>query len=139
MQDAASSRAEAERRALATLASLPAGAVSASPARIRLAEVAARALARDGRWSELLAVTGGETPTAAPETSEILVRIRGLALRQVGGGEDLELPVWGDVLLNAPDRLKTLIKRLRRAIDPLGNWIVSERGVGYALRPPEAE
>ena len=88
VQDAASSRAEAERRALATLASLPAGAVSASPARIRLAEVAARALARDGRWSELLAVTGGETPTAAQETSEILVRMRALALRQVGRGEE---------------------------------------------------
>ena len=58
---------------------------------------------------------------------------------QVVRGEDLELAVWGDVLVNDPDRLKTLIKRLRRAIDPLGNWIVSERGVGYALRPPEAE
>ena len=58
---------------------------------------------------------------------------------QVVRGEDLELAVWGDVLVNDPDRLKTLIKRLRRAIDPLGNWIVSERGVGYALRPPEDE
>ena len=52
-------------------------------------------------------------------------------------GEDLEMTVWGDVLVDDPDRLKTLIKRLRRAVDPLGNWIVSERGVGYALRPPE--
>lgn len=56
---------------------------------------------------------------------------------QVVRGEDLELAVWGDVLLDDPDRLKTLIKRLRRAVDPLGNWIVSERGVGYALRAPE--
>ena len=56
---------------------------------------------------------------------------------QVVRGEDLELAVWGDVLVDDPDRLKTLIKRLRRAVDPLGNWIVSERGVGYALRPPE--
>ncbi|HOU39694.1 MAG TPA: winged helix-turn-helix domain-containing protein [Promineifilum sp.] len=55
---------------------------------------------------------------------------------QVVRGEDLELAVWGDVLVDDPDRLKTLIKRLRRAVDPLGNWIVSERGVGYALRPP---
>ena len=51
-------------------------------------------------------------------------------------GEDLELAVWGDVLVDDPDRLKTLIKRLRRAVDPFGNWIVSERGVGYALRTP---
>ncbi len=56
---------------------------------------------------------------------------------QVVRGEDLEMTVWGDVLVDDPDRLKTLIKRLRRAVDPLGNWIVSERGVGYALRPPE--
>ncbi len=56
---------------------------------------------------------------------------------QVVKGEDLELAVWGDVLVDDPDRLKTLIKRLRRAVDPFGNWIVSERGVGYALRPPE--
>ncbi|MFQ5398452.1 MAG: winged helix-turn-helix domain-containing protein [Anaerolineae bacterium] len=51
-------------------------------------------------------------------------------------GDELETAVWGDVLLNDPDRLKTLIKRLRRAIAPFDNWIVSERGVGYALRPP---
>lgn len=56
---------------------------------------------------------------------------------QVVRGEDLEMAVWGDVLVDDPDRLKTLIKRLRRAIDPLGDWIISERGVGYALRPPE--
>jgi hypothetical protein len=56
---------------------------------------------------------------------------------QVVRGEDLELAVWGDALVDDPDRLKTLIKRLRRAVEPFGNWIVSERGVGYALRPPE--
>lgn len=56
---------------------------------------------------------------------------------QVVRGEDLEMAVWGDVLVDDPDRLKTLIKRLRRAVDPFGNWIVSERGVGYTLRPPE--
>lgn len=57
---------------------------------------------------------------------------------QVVHGEDLETAVWGEVLVDDPDRLKTLIKRLRRAILPYDNWIVSERGVGYALRPPEA-
>lgn len=51
-------------------------------------------------------------------------------------GDELETAVWGDVLLNDPDRLKTLIKRLRRAVAPYDNWIVSERGVGYTLRPP---
>ncbi|MCA9960909.1 MAG: winged helix-turn-helix domain-containing protein [Chloroflexota bacterium] len=56
---------------------------------------------------------------------------------QVVHGDDLEMAVWGDALVDDPDRLKTLIKRLRRAIDPYGNWIISERGVGYALRPPD--
>ncbi|MBW7958757.1 MAG: winged helix-turn-helix domain-containing protein [Anaerolineae bacterium] len=56
---------------------------------------------------------------------------------QVVRGEDLEMTVWGDVLVDDPDRLKTLIKRLRKAVEPYGNWIVSERGVGYALRTPE--
>lgn len=56
---------------------------------------------------------------------------------QVVHGDDLETAVWGEVLVDDPDRLKTLIKRLRRAIVPYDSWIVSERGVGYALRPPE--
>lgn len=56
---------------------------------------------------------------------------------QVVHGDDLETAVWGDVLVDDPDRLKTLIKRLRRAVNPYDNWIISERGVGYALRAPE--
>jgi DNA-binding response OmpR family regulator len=55
---------------------------------------------------------------------------------QVVHGDELEKSVWGEVLIDDPDRLKTLIKRLRRAIVPYDNWIVSERGVGYALRQP---
>lgn len=58
---------------------------------------------------------------------------------QVVRGEDLEIAVWGNALVDDPDRLKTLMKRLRRAVDPFSNWIVSERGVGYTLRPPEQE
>lgn len=57
---------------------------------------------------------------------------------QVVHGDDLETAVWGDVLVDDPDRLKTLIKRLRRAIVPFDTWIISERGVGYALRPPDS-
>ncbi|MCA9969543.1 MAG: winged helix-turn-helix domain-containing protein [Anaerolineales bacterium] len=56
---------------------------------------------------------------------------------QVVHGNDLEMAVWGDALVDDPDRLKTLIKRLRRAIDPYDNWIISERGVGYTLRSPD--
>ncbi len=67
---------------------------------------------------------------------DLLVRL-GRQSGQVVAGEDLEAAVWGDALVDDPDRLKTLIKRLRRAIEPFNNWIVSERGVGYALREPE--
>lgn len=55
---------------------------------------------------------------------------------QVVDADDLEKAVWGEALLDDPDRLKTLIKRLRKAIEPWQGWIVSERGVGYVLRAP---
>jgi hypothetical protein len=55
---------------------------------------------------------------------------------QVVASDDLETVVWGEALVDDPDRLKTMIKRLRRAVEPYDNWIVSERGVGYALRSP---
>lgn len=66
----------------------------------------------------------------------LLVRL-GKQPGQVVRGEELEVAVWGDALLDDPDRLKTLIKRLRRAIEPYSKWITSERGVGYSLREPE--
>jgi hypothetical protein len=68
---------------------------------------------------------------------DLLSRL-GRQVGQVVTGSELEIAVWGDALLDDPDRLKTLIKRLRRAIDPYDKWIVSERGVGYALREPQS-
>jgi hypothetical protein len=56
---------------------------------------------------------------------------------QVVHGDDLELAVWGEIRSEEPDRLKTLIKRLRRAVVPHDGWIISERGIGYALRSPD--
>jgi hypothetical protein len=67
---------------------------------------------------------------------DLLVRLS-QQVGQVVPAEQLEIAVWGDALVDDPDRLKTLIKRLRRAIEPYSNWIVSERGVGYSLREPE--
>lgn len=55
---------------------------------------------------------------------------------QVVDADDLEQAVWGEALVDDPDRLKTLIKRLRKAIEPWQGWIASERGVGYVLREP---
>lgn len=68
----------------------------------------------------------------------LLVSLAEQAGQVVTAGE-LERAVWGEELVDDPDRLKTLIKRLRRAIEPYDNWVVSERGIGYALRMPEAE
>lgn len=68
---------------------------------------------------------------------DLFVRL-GEQAGQVVPGEELETAVWGDALLDDPDRLKTLIKRLRRAIEPYSNWIASERGVGYVLKQPDA-
>ena len=67
---------------------------------------------------------------------DLFVRL-GERAGQVVPGEELETAVWGDALLDDPDRLKTLIKRLRRAIEPYSGWIVSERGVGYVLKQPD--
>lgn len=78
----------------------------------------------------------GELIALTTSQFSILVRLSEQA-GQVVHSDALETAVWGDALVNDPDRLKTLIKRLRRAIAPFGNWIVSERGVGYALRPPD--
>lgn len=55
---------------------------------------------------------------------------------QVAHSDILETAVWGEILVDDPDRLKTLIKRLRQSIEPYDKWVVSERGVGYAMRPP---
>jgi hypothetical protein len=66
---------------------------------------------------------------------DLLVRL-GNQPGLVVSGNDLEKAVWGDALVDDPDRLKTLIKRLRRALGQYSQWIVSERGVGYSLRKP---
>ncbi len=80
--------------------------------------------------------TGTQSVSLTTSQFDLLTRLGG-RFGQVVHGDELEQAVWGEVLVDDPDRLKTLIKRLRRAIEPYNDWIVSERGVGYALRPPE--
>lgn len=79
---------------------------------------------------------GGQEVNLTTSQFSILVKLCEQA-GQVVHGDDLETAVWGDVLVDDPDRLKTLIKRLRRAVEPYDTWIISERGVGYTLRPPD--
>lgn len=92
----------------------------------------------------------GRELTLTNSQFDLLVRLAQTA-NQVVHSEDLEAAVWTEAFTDEgeehferleqsrPDRLKTLIKRLRRAIEPYDNWIVSERGIGYTLRPPEDE
>ena len=80
---------------------------------------------------------GGKEIAVTSSQFDLLARL-GQQPGQVVPSDQLEIAVWGDALIDDPDRLKTLIKRLRRAIGPYGNWIISERGVGYVLREPDA-
>jgi hypothetical protein len=53
---------------------------------------------------------------------------------QVATNQELEQNVWHDEYVEDPERLKTAIKHLRRALGPWGECVANERGVGYALR-----
>jgi len=86
----------------------------------------------DKRRHEVLA--GGALLSLTASQFDLLAR---LAERpgEVVSGSQLEEAVWG-ALLDDDVRLKTLIRRLRQAVVPHDDWIVSERGVGYALKRP---
>jgi len=53
---------------------------------------------------------------------------------QIATNQELEGNVWHDEYVEDPERLKTAIKHLRRALGSWADCIVNERGVGYALR-----
>ena len=82
----------------------------------------------------LVLLAGTEYTLTTSQFSLLICLVRE-AERMVPASE-LETAVWGEALIDDPDRLKTLIKRLRRAIEPHDKWIISGRGVGYALRKP---
>jgi len=79
---------------------------------------------------------GGQELGLTISQFDLLVRL-GRDAGEVVPGQELETAVWGDALIDDPDRLKTLVKRLRRAIEPYSKWVISERGIGYTLRQPE--
>ena len=100
IEDAATRREREERRALAALAG--AGGVeaaggagaAASPRRLRLAQTAARALAREGDWSRLLDLTAPIAAGATPPP-DLLVRLRALALQRLERGGEAKLALAG--------------------------------------------
>jgi hypothetical protein len=79
---------------------------------------------------------GGQEFGLTNSQFDLLVRL-GQDAGKVVPSEELETAVWGDALIDDPDRLKTLVKRLRRAVEPYSKWVISERGIGYTLRQPE--
>lgn len=89
IEDAGAWSRHSQAKALAALPALTASAAAGetlSPRRLRLAEEAARALAEQNRWVELIALT--ESVTAdVDKAPSILVRLRAQALRQVGRTE----------------------------------------------------
>ena len=84
VEDAASRRARRESQAMEALSYLKAASATGerwAPRQLRLAEIAARALARGRRWNELLDLTAGVARRAEPAAATIL-RYRALALRR---------------------------------------------------------
>jgi hypothetical protein len=53
---------------------------------------------------------------------------------QVVAAEDLERAVWGEVYVEDPERLKSVIKGLRRALGEAAERLENVRGVGYMWR-----
>jgi hypothetical protein len=53
---------------------------------------------------------------------------------QVVAGEDLEKAVWGEAYVEDPERLKSVIKGLRRALGEEAARLENVRGVGYVWR-----
>ena len=136
MEDAASRRRRAEERALAALGA-PGGA--AAPGRLRVAATAARALAREGKWQELLALTAPLVGRAGAPAPELLVRLNALALHRLERGAEAKSalaalatrqletrrPAPGTLydlaeLLAAEGEYATAIRLIRRADAQLG-------------------
>jgi DNA-binding response OmpR family regulator len=63
----------------------------------------------------------------------LLVHLVGHA-GQVVAAEDLERAVWGEVYVEDPERLKSVIKGLRRALGEAAERLENVRGVGYMWR-----
>jgi len=99
IEDAATRREQEERRALAALARAggveAAAGAGASPRRLRLAQTAARALAREGDWPRLLELTAPFGAGSALPAPDLLVRLRALALHRLDRGGEAKLALAG--------------------------------------------
>lgn len=97
IEDAAARRQREEASALAALAvpGDPAGGAAASPRRLRLAQTAARALAREGDWPRLLELTTPFAAAAPLPAPDQLVRLRALALHRLDRGAEAKSALAG--------------------------------------------
>ncbi len=79
-------------------------------------------------------VTASQEALRLTKTQFDLLRCLAQREGQVVTTQELEQTVWRDEYVEDPERLKAAIKHLRRALGVWGEWVVNERGVGYALR-----
>jgi len=75
----------------------------------------------------------GDRPLSLTSTQYALLVHLVKQAGQVLSAEELEEVVWGDVYIEDPERLKSVIKGLRRALGDEAGRLENVRGVGYCL------
>jgi len=75
----------------------------------------------------------GHTLNMTPTQYSLLLHLAQQA-GQVATTENLELAIWGDEYIEDPERLKSVIKGLRRALGDESARLENLRGVGYVWR-----
>jgi DNA-binding response OmpR family regulator len=74
-------------------------------------------------------------PLSLPPTQYTLLVHLAEHAGQVVTAENLERAVWGEVYIEDPERLKSVIQGLRRALGESAGHPENVRGVGYMWRP----
>ncbi len=75
----------------------------------------------------------GETLELTPSQYELLLCLL-MQAGQVLTAQTLEQALWGDEYIDDPERLKSVLKGLRRALGDAAGWLDNVRGVGYVWR-----
>jgi hypothetical protein len=79
------------------------------------------------------AMLHGQPLSLSPTQYTLLVHLAEHA-GQVVAADDLEKAVWGEAYIEDPERLKSVIKGLRRALGESADHLENVRGVGYMWR-----
>lgn len=82
-----------------------------------------------------IALLAGQPLSLTPTEFDLLACLAGHA-GQVIAHQEIEAQVWPGEYIEDPDRLKTGLKTLRRALGNAAGCIQNVRGVGYRFAPP---